>query len=415
MAGLEAAHARFGRLPFAEIFEPAIYFAEEGFPISEGLSRMTESFRPFLTRLPETRAVYYREDGGIYAPGEIFRQPSLARTLRLVAGKGSAYMYSGAWARKFVEAVRRDGGKMTLEDMQDYRPQWIEPVCADFRDYRVCMAGGGLRMAGMLNMLDISGLADRGHYAESPDSFYWFCRIIKAAGFGDGLDGEGLRKEEWQSREFAEKAWKKLQDSRGAGEPGRGAPSESHHSDAVVAADASGNVAALLHSSNTRGFGESGLCVEGIAIPDSATFQQAALSYIEPGERFFNPTVPLIVTRNGKPVAAMSAIGSGIYEESVKCLFNILGFGKGPQEAIDAPGCVPTFTDAVNAPSSSIAVAEGWYPDPVLEGARKMGLAIEALPFEKARRTKGAAAIITLDPETGTIEAGSARRFSLGY
>ena len=111
MAGVEAAHSRFGKLPFEQIFRPAVYFAREGFPISPRLSQLVESNKEMLFRLPDTRAVCTREDGSSYGPGESFTQPALAVTLERGAEEGAAYVYTGAWARKFVDAVRRDGGK----------------------------------------------------------------------------------------------------------------------------------------------------------------------------------------------------------------------------------------------------------------------------------------------------------------
>jgi gamma-glutamyltranspeptidase/glutathione hydrolase len=183
----------------------------------------------------------------------------------------------------------------------------------------------------------------------------------------------------------------------------------------VVVVDGDGNIAALLHSSNTRSFGETGLYIDGISIPDSATFQQVALSFIEPGDRLFNPTTPLVALRDGRPILGLSAIGSGIYEETIKCLFNMFGFEKPVQEAIDAPSVVPTFGQAVDSPSVAIAIPEGAYPDALLDEARRTGIDMQVLPEKVARRTKGAVAAVTVNPDTGVREGGSVRRFSLGY
>jgi gamma-glutamyltranspeptidase/glutathione hydrolase len=416
MAGLEAAHARFGRLPFSEIFQPAIYFAREGFPISPRLSELVEANRHVLSRLPETWAVFTREDGSLYAPGERFRQPALATTLETVAREGAGYLYRGAWAKKLVDAVRRDGGKMTLEDLDRYRPTWHEPIQVTYRGRDVYLPSGGSNLAGMLHLLELSNLADRGDYAVSAESFYWFCRIVRAVNFGTGLEEIEYRQEDWTDAGFARRAWDHLQNGQARGsaaDPTDG--SLPGHSDAVVVVDGDGNVAALLHSSNAIGFGESGIYIDGVSIPDSATFQQVALSYTEPGDRLANPTTPLIVLENGRPVLGLSAIGSGMYEETIKCLFNMLGFDKPVQDAIDAPTIVPTFGQAVDSPSVAIAVPEGTYPPALIDEARRMGLDIEVLPERDARRTKGAVAAITVDPVTRTREGGSVRRFSLGY
>jgi gamma-glutamyltranspeptidase/glutathione hydrolase len=415
MAGLEATHKRFGKLPFPEIFKPAIYFAEEGFPISAELSRRIKIRKDIFSRLPETKAVYLKKDGSLYAPGEIFKQPALAQTLRRIAEEGATYFYRGAWAAKFVKAVRRDGGRMTMKDMATYEARWDEPLHAHYRGYDVYLPQGGIHLTGMLNLLEVSDVAGLGYYADAPSSLYWFHRIIEAVQFGTGLDGMGYQREAWLKKEFAQEAWEKMQKDPGTGKAALRNQSASSHSDAVVAMDKSGNLAAVLHSSNCLGFGESGLNIDGISIPDSATFQQAALSHTKPGERLFNPTTPLIVLKKGKPYLGLSAIGSGIYEETIKCLFNILGFNKNAQEAIDAPFVAPFFGDAVDAPSSALAVPEGVFSDELLEKTKKIGLELKVIPYPQARRRKGAAAIITVDPSTGIREGASVRRFSLGY
>lgn len=415
MAGVGAAHDRFGKLPFETIFQPAAYFATEGFPISSVLSRLTESNRAVLSRLAETRAVFFKNDGTPHAPGETFKQPALARTLKRVASEGSDYMYRGPWAKKFVEAVRRDGGRICTKDMENYKAEWREPLHAAFHGHDLYLYPGGTLLAGMLNLMEISDLVGRGHYSDSPEAFFWFCRIIQTVTFDSGLDGLEIRREDWARMETAQAAWEKMRKNAKGETRSTRDGSDPHHSDAVVVVDKDGNMAALLHSSNTRGFGESGLYIDGVSIPDSATFQQQVLAFTEPGKRLSNPTVPLIAMRDGKPVLALSAIGSGIYEESIKCLVNMLGFGKSPQQAIDAPSFVPTFGTAVDSPSVAIAVAEGAFSGDLLENARKMGLLIESLPPGQARRTKGVVAALLLDPADGMWAGGSVRRFCLGY
>ena len=414
MAGVAAAHERFGKLPFEEIFVPAIYFAEKGFPISPVLSRLTETNRGLLSRLPETKAVFFKEDGSAHAAGENFRQPALARTFRKVAAEGPDYIYRGGWAKKFVAAVRRDGGKITDEDMANYKAVWREPLQVAFRGHDLYLYPGGPLMAGMVNLLEISDLVEGGHYAESPESFFRFCRIIEAVTFGTGLDGMDIRREDWARKETALAAWERIKGQALKKSEGLQRSEDPHHSDAVVVVDKRGNMGALLHSSNTRAFGESGIYIDGISIPDSATFQQQALAYTTPGERLENPTVPLIVLKDGKPVLGLSAIGSGIYEESVKCLVNILGHGKDAQAAIDAPSFVPTFGTEKNSPSVAIAVAEGAFPSDLLDNVRKMGLVIEQLPPNQARRTRGAVAAVGFDRAGGVWVGGSVRRFCLG-
>jgi gamma-glutamyltranspeptidase/glutathione hydrolase len=81
-----------------------------------------------LSRLPETKRVFTKQDGEFYKAGDIFKQPQLAETLRKIAAQGTDYIYQGDWAKKFVAAVQSEGGKMTLADLKAYRPIWSEPL-----------------------------------------------------------------------------------------------------------------------------------------------------------------------------------------------------------------------------------------------------------------------------------------------
>ncbi len=128
MAGVQAAHSRFGRLPLETLFEPAIHFAQEGFRISDALAGRIAMNRSVLSRLPEARRIFAREDGELVVEGDWFHQPELAETLRAVAAEGADYMYRGPWATKLVQVVQREGGKMVFDDLAAYEVIWPEPV-----------------------------------------------------------------------------------------------------------------------------------------------------------------------------------------------------------------------------------------------------------------------------------------------
>ena len=173
MAGLQAAHQRFGRLPFAALFEPAIHFAEEGFEVDRQLAWDIHMRRSVLSRLPEARATFTREDGEFYRVGDRFRQLELSKTLRAVAQDGAGHMYTGDWARDFVNAVQEQGGKITLKDLEDYAPIWSEPLRTDYRGYEVCATKGGVDILEGLNLLELADPNSRyGHYTKSPDALY---------------------------------------------------------------------------------------------------------------------------------------------------------------------------------------------------------------------------------------------------
>ena len=127
MAGIEAMHARFGRHPFAELFKPAIWYAERGVIVNPELSGCFTIRREFLGRTPEGRQFLRQAGNDLPRRGDRFTQPELAATLRAVARRGSKFMYTGSWGQAFVKTVRREGGKVTDKDMASYRVVWSEP------------------------------------------------------------------------------------------------------------------------------------------------------------------------------------------------------------------------------------------------------------------------------------------------
>ncbi|GAA3436446.1 gamma-glutamyltransferase [Kutzneria kofuensis] len=282
MAGVQAAHRRFGRLPWADLFEPAIFVAEQGFPVGLGRANQFALRKDVLP--PGFHAV----------EGDEFRQPDLARTLRAVAAEGAEWMYHGPWAREFVDVVRAAGGKATPADLAAYEPVWDTPVTVDFHGAQVHAVGrpnrGGVALAEALRL---------------------------AEGIGDPLtDPVALRD--------------LIGVARQSGRPGG-------HSDFVLAVDSYGAVAAACHSINTSLWGTTGLFAGGVSIPDAASFQQATLAKLGPGEHLPSPANPAIVLRDGVPVLASSSIGAGLHCATLQCLHAVLGLGVDIADAVRRP------------------------------------------------------------------------------
>jgi gamma-glutamyltranspeptidase/glutathione hydrolase len=186
-AGVQAAHSRFGKLPFASLFDSAIYLAEKGFVLDTSLPYVINMRKDVLSRLPETKRVFTKQDGEFYKSGDLFKQPQLAETLRKVAAQGTDYIYQGEWAKKFVAAVQSEGGKMTLADLKAYRPTWSEPVQTSYHGYQVYSLGlpslGGVNTIEALNLLEAADLKQHGHYTTSPEALYEFIRICRAGNY----------------------------------------------------------------------------------------------------------------------------------------------------------------------------------------------------------------------------------------
>jgi len=159
LRALELAHRQHGRLPWARLFEPAIRLAEKGFPMSERLYTQVAADK-FLPDSPEMAAYFLDAQGKPKAVGTLIKNPELARTLRLIARQGTAAFYSGAIARDIVAKVNgsANAGSLSLADLRDYRAKEREPVCTDYRRWKVCgmppPSSGGIAMAQILGTLE---------------------------------------------------------------------------------------------------------------------------------------------------------------------------------------------------------------------------------------------------------------------
>ena len=156
---LEAAHGDHGRLPWPDLFEPAIALAEAGFAMSPRLSRLAE-WAPTLKAFPDAAARFLNPDGTAKAPGTLLRNPALAETFRRVAAGGADAFYEGPVARDIAASVAgaaRNPGLLSERDIADYRARRRAPVCLVYRGHRVCGMGppssGGVAVLQILGML----------------------------------------------------------------------------------------------------------------------------------------------------------------------------------------------------------------------------------------------------------------------
>jgi gamma-glutamyltranspeptidase/glutathione hydrolase len=403
MAGVQAAHTRFGKLPLASIFDPAIYIAEQGFPLAPVLAGAMASQKDVITRLPETKAVFTKGDGGLYSRGDVFKQPKLAETLRRVASRGADYIYKGEWARHFVDAVTSEGGKVTMQDMAGYKAIWSEPLQTTYNEYSVASLGmpsdGGLNTIEAFNLLEAATFKKMGSFAASAESLYWLMQITHFALYAQFLPADLLQKylpgvslapDARVKKENAKLLFERMH------EPGWQtlvksiAPPEEDpkHSAAVVAVDEKGNVAAVVHSINTVAWGSTGIFVDGISIPDSACFQQELIKKVGPGVRLPDPTNPIIVLRGGKPVLASSSIGSGLHMATMQNMVNILDFGMDPKKSVDSANFLGPFVSLSRTGFGGFnlgleTVWAGEFPRAVIDGVRARGQKVEI--FEKGK------------------------------
>ena len=426
MKGVEAANERFGKLPFKALFTSAIACAEDGFEYQEGNAGQYAFREQVLSRLPETKAVFTKSDGSPYEAGDMFTQPALARTLRMVADQGADYMYRGPWAAKLVEMVGDIGGRMTVDDLAGYEVIWSEPARGSYHGYDLYAHGspaeGGIGLIEAMNLAELAGVSDYGHYGDSPEALFWLAQIARpgltfAIGGKEAADGlaemvgADLTHQTRVRKETSAKLWGSIQDGSF---PGVAVPEDgpAPHSDAVVAIDQWGNIAAVVHSINTVSWGTTGIFVDGISIPDSGIFQQGMMAQIEPGSRLPDPTNPGLVLKDGKPFMGFSSIGSGLHQRTIGGLLSVLDFGLTPSEAVDKPA-LGSFSFSALAEDASTPAAQGVgvgdYPPEFIAEVEAMGQ-----PIDEDDATRGYWIAIMIDPETGALHGASIRGLALG-
>jgi gamma-glutamyltranspeptidase/glutathione hydrolase len=158
---LEEAHQKWGRLPWKQLFEPAIRLAENGYEISPRLNRELTSEAETLKKDSIAAAFYYLEDGQPKPAGTVLKNPTFAQTLRAIAEKGSQAFYSGPIADDIIAKVTQhptNPGDMTLADLKNYNVKEREVVCGPYRAYKVC--GFGPPTSGGTTVLQILGILD---------------------------------------------------------------------------------------------------------------------------------------------------------------------------------------------------------------------------------------------------------------
>ena len=160
IAMMDLAHKRYGKLPWAKLFAPAIELADKGFPVGRKLAATLRS-NPQMAQMPDIKRYFYHPDGTPVAEGEILKNPELAATLRAIAKDGPKAFYSGPVAQAIVDAVQHapvNPGGMTLADLANYQAKERAPVCGDYRIYHLCSMGppssGGISVLQILGMLE---------------------------------------------------------------------------------------------------------------------------------------------------------------------------------------------------------------------------------------------------------------------
>jgi len=160
--GWEKLHQRFGKLPWADLFQPAIYFADHGYPVTELIGAAWKTEEAKLGADVNGKRIFLR-NGHAPKTGEMFRDPEMAAALKRIAAEGAPAFYKGAIAQAILKTSQRLGGKFTAADLAEFQSEWVEPISTEYRGWKVYElppSGQGIAALQMLNMLSLFPEAD---------------------------------------------------------------------------------------------------------------------------------------------------------------------------------------------------------------------------------------------------------------
>jgi gamma-glutamyltranspeptidase/glutathione hydrolase len=182
VAGWDAMRSRFGTKPFSELLAPAIYYAENGFPLSERIAGSWAGSVKMHSEHPNSRKTYLVDGTRAPRAGEVFRNPDLAGSLRLIAAGGRDGYYKGKTAEAILTISREQGGTMTAADLSEFQPEWVTPIKTTYRGWTVSEIGPntqGIAALMMLNLMEPYPLGELGFH--SPNALHVMIEAKKLA------------------------------------------------------------------------------------------------------------------------------------------------------------------------------------------------------------------------------------------
>jgi gamma-glutamyltranspeptidase / glutathione hydrolase len=373
VAGWKALSDRFGKLPFARLFEPAIRYAEEGFLVSPQIARQWANQVPGFIEQPGFRAAWTC-DGRAPRAGERWKFPDQGRTLRLIAESGGESFYRGELAERMERFSTECGGALRVGDLAEHQAEWVEPVQQSFRGYalhEIPPSGQGIAALmglGILERFDIEAMG-----VDSADYFHVSIEAMKLA-FADlhqhVADPAAMTKV--RARDLLDPAYlagrARLIDMRKASSPQAGMPRQGG-TVYLATADAAGTMVSYIQS-NYRGFG-SGVVVPGTGISlhnrgEGFSLVPGHPNQVAPRKKPLHTIIPGFVTRDGAPVMAMGVMGGSMQAQGhVQMMARFAAFQQNPQAMSDGP--------RFRVDPGPVLSLEAHVPAPVIEALRARG------------------------------------------
>ena len=408
---------RYGTLSLAEVLRDAVFYAKEGYPVTEVIAGEWSQTQTVL-RANDAAAKTYLIHGEAPRPGYRFRNPDLARTLDMVASDGVGVFYEGEIRDAIVRCSNALGGLLTERDFTDHTTTWVEPISTVYRGYHVCELppnGQGLAALQMLNVLEGYDLAAFGY--NSPNHIHVLMEAKKAA-FSDrdtlitDPEFEAIPVDKLLSREYANIIRDRISMSKAMPPPPPLA--HSRHTDTVyvTAVDEERNAISLI-SSIFHHFG-SGVVVDGTGIVlqnrgRSFSLDPQHFNRLEPHKRPMHTIIPAMLFRDKKFAMSFGVVGADMQPQGqVQFLSNLIDFKMNLQEAMDVPR-------ARHIDGMKIYLEEG-IPDKTVTALQARGHQVVGRDF--AINQVGGGQAIYLDQEQDVLLGASDRRkdgCAIGY
>ena len=338
-------HDKFGKIKMNEILEPAIKYAENGFPVTELVAYYMKNASRNFKDYPNFKETYYIDDSTPYK-GEIFKNPDLANTLKIIAEKGRKGFYEGKIAKTISNFIIDQGGFLSYDDLKSHKSEWIKPVSTNYRGYDIWELppnGQGIAALQILNLLEGYDIKSMGF--GSADYIHHFVEAKKIA-FADrakyyaDMDFNEIPVEYLISKEYSDIRRKEINPMNAAKNV---PPGNIENGDTIylTTADSDGNMVSLIQS-NYRGMG-SGMIPTGLGFMlqdrgELFSLEDDHFNVYKPNKRPFHTIIPAFITKDGNPFVSFGLMGGAMQPQGhAQIVINLIDFEMNLQEAGDAP------------------------------------------------------------------------------
>jgi gamma-glutamyltranspeptidase / glutathione hydrolase len=350
VAGWDALRAKFGTKPFSELLAPAIYYAENGFPLSEVIAGGWGRSVKMHMEHPNSRKTFLIDGTRAPKAGEVFRNPDLAGSLRLIAEHGRDGYYKGKTAEAILQISREQGGTMTAADLAEFQPEWVQTVSTTYRGWKVHEIGPntqGIAALMMLNLMEKYPIGEWGFH--STNALHTMIEAKKLA-YADMLEYVGdprfskVPVEAMLSKERAAGRARLIDVAKAACkvEPAKlSGITDSQGNDTIymTVVDKDGNIVSLIQS-NYSGFG-SGLVPPGAGFMlqnrgGLFTLEKGHPNTLQPRKRPLHTIIPAFMEKDGEQIGFGIMGGWNQAQAHAQFVSNIADHGMTIQQALEA-------------------------------------------------------------------------------